>query len=77
MGSAACGGQAEGEGCLEGPSEVGTSCSEIHLHRGLGVDGDSVFPRFAGGVSDNEAPFLALKQKGVGQDGCMTITGKT
>lgn len=32
--------------------------------RGLGIDGDSVFPCLAGGISDNEAPFLTLKQKG-------------
>lgn len=57
-------GEAEGEGCLEGPSEGGTNCSWSHLHRGLGIDRDSVFPCPAGGISDNEAPFLTLKQKG-------------
>lgn len=58
------GGQAEGERCLARPSETGTSYSYIHLHRGLGVDGDGVFPCLAGRVADNEAPFLTLKQKG-------------
>lgn len=58
------GGEGESEGCLEGPSEGGTNCSYSHLRRGLGIDGDSVFPCLAGGISDNEAPFLTLKQKG-------------
>lgn len=47
-----------------GASEVGTSCSQIHLHRGLGIDGHSIFPCLAGGVSDNETSFLTLKEKG-------------
>lgn len=64
-GETACGvgGQAEGERCLERPSQAGTSYSDVHLHRGLGVDGHGVFPCLAGRVSDNEAPFLTLKER--------------
>lgn len=64
-GETACGvgGQAEGERCPGRPSQTGTSYSYIHLHRGLGVDGHSVFPCLAGRVSDNEAPFLTLKER--------------